>query len=98
MARRLLSLALTVEQHDDGAFFWVILESPDRSAHFEPLLESAQGYPGYVAALNAGTEALQGISEDPDDGPREEVDETPGTCGRLPRTRRAQLACPRARR
>lgn len=75
MSSILLSLAVTVEQHDSGEFYWAILESFDHSMVFDSLMESAHGFMTYSAALDAGTEALKGSSEDPEEGPREEVDE-----------------------
>lgn len=65
----LLSLALTVDRHDDGYYFWVILESFDHSNEFESLMEAASGFPTYVAALQAGAVALIGLSDDPAVGP-----------------------------
>jgi hypothetical protein len=78
MASYLLSLALTVEQHDDGPFFWVILESFDHSMVFELLMESAHGFATYLEALNAGALALKAIADDPASGPREDIDDQPG--------------------
>ncbi len=75
MASYLISLALTVEQHEDGTFFWVILESFDHSMEFELLMESAHGFPTYVAALDAGALALKAIADDPASGPREEIED-----------------------
>lgn len=75
MPSYLLSLALTVEEHDDGTFFWVILESFDRSMVFELLMESAHGFPSYIDALDSGALALKAIADDPDCGPREEIDD-----------------------
>lgn len=73
MASILLSMAVTVEQHESGEFYWVILESFDHSMVFDSLMESAHGFASYNAALDAGVEALKGISDDPEQGPREEV-------------------------
>lgn len=73
MARRLLSLALTVDQHDSGDYAWRILESPDHLAEFEPLIEGALLYTTYVDALKAGCDALLALCEDPLVGPMEDV-------------------------
>jgi hypothetical protein len=76
MARHLLSIALTVDQHDAGDFYWVILESFDHSMEFEPLMEAAHGCPSYVEALEAGYAALKSLSQDLRLGPQDE-DEDP---------------------
>jgi hypothetical protein len=65
----LLSLALTVDRHADGDYFWAILESFDHSNEFECLMEAATGFSTYLAALKAGYVALVALSEDPDSGP-----------------------------
>jgi len=75
MAGQLISIALTVDQHDEGDYFWVLLESFDNSMEFEPLMEAAKGFPTYAEALQAGYVVLKGLSEDLNVGPREEVDE-----------------------
>ncbi|MBN8758628.1 MULTISPECIES: hypothetical protein [Variovorax] len=75
MAGQLISIALTVDQHDAGDYFWVLLESFDNSMEFEPLMEAATGFPTYVEALQAGYVVLKGMSEDLNVGPREEGDE-----------------------
>jgi len=72
MAGQLISIALTVDQHDAGDYFWVLLESFDNSMEFEPLMEAAKGFPTYVEALQAGYVVLKGLSEDLNIGPREE--------------------------
>jgi hypothetical protein len=73
MRTHLLSLALTVDQHDQGDYFWVLLESFDHSMEFEPLMESMVGFPTYVEALDAGLAALKARSDDLTVGPREEA-------------------------
>ena len=52
------ALALAVDRHDDGHYFWVVLESFDRSETYERLFESSTGFATYVAALQAGSAAL----------------------------------------
>ena len=76
MAGQLISIALTVDQHDEGDYFWVLLESFDNSMEFEPLMEAAKGFHTYAEALQAGYTVLRGLSEDLNVGPREEVDES----------------------
>jgi hypothetical protein len=73
MARRLLSLALTVDQHDSGDYAWRILESPDHLAEFEPLVEGALPHATYIDALKAGSDALLALCEDPLVGPMEDA-------------------------
>lgn len=75
MAGQLISIALTVDQHDAGDYFWVLLESFDNSMEFEPLMEAATGFATYAEALQAGYVVLKGLSEDLNVGPREEVDD-----------------------
>ncbi|KWT71767.1 hypothetical protein APY03_6493 [Variovorax sp. WDL1] len=75
MARPLLSIALTVDQHEEGDFYWVLIESFDHSMEFEPLMESGKGFATYIDALEAGFLALKALSEDLVTGPRDEVDE-----------------------
>lgn len=75
MAGQLISIALTVDQHDAGDYFWVLLESFDNSMEFEPLMEAATGFATYADALQAGYIVLKGLSEDLDVGPREETGE-----------------------
>jgi hypothetical protein len=71
MAGQLISIALTVDQHDGGDYFWVLLESFDDSMEFEPLMEAAAGFHTYAEALQAGYAVLRGLSEDLGVGPRE---------------------------
>ncbi len=73
MARRLLSLAVTVDQHDSGDYAWRILESPDHYAEFEALVEGAVLYDTYADALKAGCDALLALCEDPLVGPVDEA-------------------------
>ncbi|NVM93079.1 hypothetical protein FHT32_006772 [Variovorax sp. SG517] len=73
MAGQLISIALTVEQHEAGDYFWVLLESFDNSMEFEPLMEAATGFATYAEALQAGYVVLKGLSEDLNVGPREEA-------------------------
>ena len=73
MPRELLSLALTVDRHDDGEYFWVLLESFDHSNEFESLMEAAAGFSTYVAALQAGYAALVALSDDPEIGPLDDA-------------------------
>lgn len=75
MAGQLISIALTVDQHDAGDYFWVLLESFDNSMEFEPLMEAATGFATYADALQAGYIVLKGLSDDLDVGPREETAE-----------------------
>ena len=75
MAGQLISIALTVDQHDAGDYFWVLLESFDNSMKFEPLMEAATGFSTYIEALQAGYVVLKGMSEDLNVGPREEGEE-----------------------
>lgn len=75
MAGQLISIALTVDQHDAGDYFWVLLESFDNSMEFEPLMEAATGFASYGDALQAGYVVLKGLSEDLGIGPREEGDD-----------------------
>lgn len=72
MRGQLISIALTVDQHDAGDYFWVLLESFEDPKQFESLLEAATGFPTYVDALQAGFAVLKGLPEDLDVGPREE--------------------------
>jgi hypothetical protein len=72
MAGQLISISLTVDQHDAGDYFWVLLESFDNSMEFEPLMEAATGFATYGDALHAGYVVLKGLSDDLDIGPREE--------------------------
>jgi len=76
MAGQLISIALTVDQHDAGDYFWVLLESFDNSMEFEPLMEAATGFTTYGDALQAGYVVLKGLSEDLGVGPREEGDDS----------------------
>jgi hypothetical protein len=73
MRTQLLSLALTVDQHDQGDYFWALLESFDHSMEFETLMESMHGFSTYVEALDAGFAAMKALSEDLSSGPREEL-------------------------
>ncbi len=73
MTGQLISIALTVDQHDGGDYFWVLLESFDNSMEFESLMEAAKGFPTYAEALQAGYAVLRGLSEDLSVGPREEL-------------------------
>ena len=73
MRTQLLSLALTVDQHDQGDYFWALLESFDHSMEFETLMESMHGFSTYVEALDAGFAAIKALSEDLSSGPREEI-------------------------
>lgn len=75
MAGQLISIALTVDQHDAGDYFWVLLESFDHSMEFEPLMEAATGFATYADALHAGYVVLKGLSDDLGVGPREEGDD-----------------------
>ena len=69
MARDLLSLALTVDRHGEGDYFWVILESFDRSGEFSPLLEAASVFPSYIGALRASYAVLISLVDDVFPGP-----------------------------
>lgn len=75
MAGQLISIALSVDQHDGGDYFWVLLESFDNSMEFESLMEAATGFPTYAEALQAGYAVLRGLSEDLSVGPREEAED-----------------------
>ncbi|MGJ7489092.1 hypothetical protein [Variovorax sp. ZT4R33] len=75
MARRLLSLAVTVDQLDSGDYAWRILDSPDHFAEFEPLVEGSLIYVTYIDALRAGCDALVALCDDPLIGPVEELDD-----------------------
>jgi len=68
----LISIALTVEQHDTSEYYWVLLESFDGSPEYERLLEAAAGFATYLDALQAGFAVLKGLSEDLAVGPRDE--------------------------
>ncbi|MDM0019017.1 hypothetical protein [Variovorax saccharolyticus] len=59
------SLALAVKQHDDGHFFWVVMESFAEPVEFESLLESAAGFDSYIEALDAGYLVLRKLVVDP---------------------------------
>ena len=72
MRGQLISIALTVEQHDAGDYFWVLLESFDDPKQFDSLLEAATGFASYADALQAGFAVLKGLSQDLSVGPREE--------------------------
>lgn len=74
MAGQLISIALTVDQHDGGDYFWMLLESFDDPMAFEPLMEAAQGFPTYAEALQAGYLALRGLPEDLSVGPRDDTE------------------------
>lgn len=73
MRTQLLSLALTVDQHDQGDYYWAVLESFDHSMEFETLMESMHGFATYVEALDAGIAAMKALPDDLSNGPREEV-------------------------
>jgi hypothetical protein len=75
MAHRLLSIALTVEQHDNGNFYWILLESFDYSMEFESLMESATGFTTYIEALEAGFAMLKKLPGDLRLGPQDETDD-----------------------
>lgn len=81
MAGQLISIALTVDQHDGGDYFWVLLESFDNSMEFESLMEAAKGFHTYAEALQAGYAVLRGLSEDLNVGPREDADGADGADG-----------------
>jgi hypothetical protein len=75
MNDQLLSIALSVEQFDGGAFHWVLLESFDYSMEFEELMTSAAGFASYVEALDAGLIVLKSLSTNPTVGPRDAADD-----------------------
>ena len=75
MTSRLLSLAVTVNQHDCGDYYWQILESHDNSSEFELLVEAARPDATYSDALTNGCEALTALCEDPLVGPVQGEDE-----------------------
>ena len=74
MTRQLVSIALTVDRHDDGRFYWILIESFDHSMVFEPLMESADGYATYIEALDAGYATLKRMPDDLAVGPQDEAD------------------------
>lgn len=76
MTSRLLSLAVTVNQHDCGDYYWQILESHDNSSEFELLVEAARPDATYRDALKNGCEALTALCEDPLVGPIQNEDES----------------------
>lgn len=51
-------LALTVERHGTGKYFWVLLESDGMLYEYRKLFESASTFLTYRAAFDAGLEAL----------------------------------------
>ena len=69
MTSRLLSLAVTVNQHECGDYYWQILESHDNSSEFELLVEAARPDSTYSDALTNGCVALTALCEDPLVGP-----------------------------
>jgi hypothetical protein len=75
MARRLLPLALTVERHDDGDYYWRILESFVGPGDYESLMEGASPFKSYVDALKAGSDTLLALCADPLAGPLDESGE-----------------------
>jgi len=73
MGGELLSIALTVEQHESGSYYWVLVEFEGEDSVCERLLEAAAGFPTYLDALQAGYVVLKGLSGDLDVGPRDEL-------------------------
>lgn len=71
MPRRILPIALTVEHHDEGHYYWVLLEALEAPGLYETLMESASGFSTYGEALAAGCAALKGLCHNPERGPQE---------------------------
>ncbi|MES2187062.1 MAG: hypothetical protein V4505_21120 [Pseudomonadota bacterium] len=69
MAHELLPLALMVERHASGAYYWVLLEAMDDAGEFIRLVEGGQHFAAYEAALQNGCDALLRLLPDPDAGP-----------------------------
>ncbi len=75
MAQDILPLALMVERHSSGGYYWVLLESLDYDDEFQRLLEGSQNFATYQAALQDGCEALLRMLPDPSIGPQAERDQ-----------------------
>ena len=69
MTSRLLSLAVTVNQHECGDYYWQILESHEDPSDFELLVEAARPDATYSDALTNGCKALTALCADPLVGP-----------------------------
>jgi hypothetical protein len=69
MANELLPLALMVERHASGGYYWVLLEAMDDEGEFIRLVEGGQHFAAYEAALQHGCEALLRLMPNPDAGP-----------------------------
>ena len=74
MAQEILPLALMVERHSSGGYYWVLLESLEYDDEFLRLLEVSQNFTTYQAALQDGCGALLRMLPDPSIGPRAEED------------------------
>ena len=75
MAQEILPLALMVERHSSGGYYWVLLESLEYDDEFQRLLEGSQNFPTYQAALQDGCDALLRMLPDPSVGPQAEPGE-----------------------
>jgi hypothetical protein len=63
-------IALTVIEPDPGCFAWLLMESTGDAVVFDQEVQAGEEtYPSYGQALQAGYDALVGLSE-PRDGPR----------------------------
>jgi hypothetical protein len=75
MTQRLLQIAVTVERHVDGRYFWRILDVVD-GEFVEPLVEGVTLFPTYADALIAGAQMLLSLCDDPEAGPVDDFDST----------------------
>ena len=73
MTQRLLHIAVTVERHVDGRYFWRILEVLD-GRFVEPLVEGVTLFPTYADGLIAGAQMLMSLCDDPEAGPVDDSD------------------------
>ncbi|MCZ2496163.1 hypothetical protein GN316_05290 [Xylophilus sp. Kf1] len=60
-------IALTVERHGTGKYFWVLLDSDGTLYDYRKLVESASMFSSYRGAFEAGLEALWKSAPELDD-------------------------------
>lgn len=68
MAGPLRAIAVTVEEPEPGAFFWVLLE---QGLEWEELSRDERSLKSYAKAMSSGLSALQDLIDNLDVGPRE---------------------------
>lgn len=74
----LRSLALTVQEHGEGAFRWSILERIDDDDPFDVLLTAEESCATYGQALDNGTSVLSALADgDMVYGPRVDMNDMP---------------------